>query len=335
MAGGAWLGLRPYLTRESVAVALIRYDGVPSPSSDAVESGFRLALEERAHRAGRFRARYGRLDPSQALFLTQDVRTSPPAPFDGDVVAVVTCCPEGQCEGEALLTLAPLGLEDGEPESCFRLLPGLKRQGEAAARWAQARRAGRPFVVREMFDDEIDLVVQGFRAEAARAGLEILEVDPYHEPVESLAGEIRDAKADLVFFGGEKAPYAKANRLFAALRDQGFRGTLLVADPDPGVSLLAVPGSLPAGTYVVSSLAPPPADFASRYRAFAGKDPGPHVYYGYLAGRAALEAIEAANSKDREAVRRAAPAKGPATAANAPALYLVQEGRVDFVEILK
>src|SRR5262245_41422601 len=77
---------------------------------------------------------------------------------------------------------------------------------------------------------------------------------------------------------------------------------LAMAEPDPEVSFLATRPDLVDGTYLVSPFAPAPPELAKAI----GTTPGPHVTAGYFAMKAALEAIDRANSIDPEELRRAA-----------------------------
>ena len=70
-----------------------------------------------------------------------------------------------------------------------------------------------------------------------------------------------------------------------------------------------------------------------------GSTPGPHVTAGYYAMKAALEAIDLANSAEPDELRRAATrlpyfdARGRA-ALRKCALYVARNGRFEFVELL-
>lgn len=334
MAAGAWLGFRPYLTREAVNVVFIRPGVKPAPAADALESGFRLAVSESGGRAGRFRLLHRSSEDGTGLSIGATLHIE----LDDDVAAAVSASEGGDCLGDDHLVVSTLGVDPGTP--CFRILPSLGNMGASAARWAKRAGVSRVFVLREMFDEGIGAVTAGFETEAKRVGIVVPAAEPVHDPVESVAEEVLEAGPDCVFYGGERAPFSRMAHVFAALRHQGYRGRLVMADVDIKVSMLDAPGPLVEGTYLVSPLAPAPADFVPKYRAFAGKDPGPHVYYGYLGGRAALGAIAAANSRDPGTVRRAAASlpqfdgKGE-TRTNFPALYVVKEGRFEFVEVLK
>jgi hypothetical protein len=143
------------------------------------------------------------------------------------------------------------------------------------------------------------------------------------------------AKPDLVFYAGEDAPYRTTFKLFSQLRQKGFGGPLLTADADPETSFLATRPDLVDGTYLVSPFAPAPPELS----AAMGTVPGPHVTAGYYAMKAALEAIDRANSVEPADLRRAAAqlpyfdAKGGA-ALRKCALYGARAGRYEFVELL-
>lgn len=342
MAGGAWLGLRPFVGRETLWVMFGRPEVEPSPSADALASGLRLALEESDYRAGRFRvdlgvsawpwdqdgprtvAVLGTSDPGKVLARTNRKSLSLLSATDTDPGY-------SRLTRDDLETWRPSGLL-----SFFRLVPTDDVLAAAAARWARKLGALRTFVLVEE-SMKSALLARYFQDAAPAAGIRLVGAGAADDtPIE----EILAAKPDLVFFGGEKAPYVTANRIFGGLRASGYTGKLMAADIDVRVSVLDSPQPPPEGTHLVSPLAPPPEGFAERYRAFAGKEPGPHVYYGYLAGQAILEALARAKAGNREAVRRAFTelpqfdANGDTTT-NFPAGYRVEEGKFRFLETLK
>src|SRR6185503_12297679 len=110
------------------------------------------------------------------------------------------------------------------------------------------------------------------------------------------------SRPDLVFYSGEESPYSETHRFFSALRAFGYAGTLLTGEADPEVSFLATRPDLVEGTYLVSPFAPAPPELAAAMKS----TPGPHVTAGYFAMKAALEAIDRANSIEPAELRRAA-----------------------------
>ncbi len=175
-------------------------------------------------------------------------------------------------------------------------------------------------------------IAVAFESSARALGL---AVDGPQEAVPENLDRILSSKPDLVFYSGEEAPYTNAYRIFSALREKGFEGTLLMGEADPDVSFLATRPRLVEGCWLVSPFAPAPADLAARM----GFSPGPHVTAGYLAMKAALEALEWANSADPAELRRAAaklPYFGPEGRSTRPcALYRAKNGVFEFVDTLK
>lgn len=319
MAGGGWFALRRVVRRETVAIILLKSESGRGPTDHALQRGAQVALGEASYRAGRYRVALEEDGPgrdggaawigtSEALVLKGDRQ---PAPF----------------------FVSAFDTHPPDPAGCFRVTPGCDQQGRAAASWAGKSGAARIFLLRDTPSLRSKAIADAFGTSARALGLSL--EGPVEASVDAV-DRILASKADLVFYSGEEAPYATAFKVFSALRERGFAGTLLMGEADPEVSFLATRPSLVDGTYLVSPFAPAPADLAARM----GSVPGPHVTAGYYAMRATLEALDQADSAEPEALRRAAAtlpyfdAQGRA-ALRTCALYVARNGVFDFVEVLK
>ena len=323
MAAGAWLALRPVLTRETVNVVFIP-TGVRGPTNDALLRGARLALHEANSRAGMFRVelkeRPGWNDTVVACVTTNEYRDAPPD---------IPCF--------AALEVDPSILGPQYPQ--FRASPSFADQGIAAAAWVSKSNCARPFLLRES-QGRGPLIEIAFKSVAAKLGMELGREAVVSPDRARLISTVMASNPDLIFYSGEEAPYATSFEIFSALRQEGFAGKLVMADADPEVSFLVAPDRLVEGSYLVSPFSPADSAFAESFRAFAGYPAGVHAYYGYFAMKSALESIEQAGSKDPMRVFRAAlklpyfDAQG-STTVHFCALYVARGGRFEFVENLR
>jgi hypothetical protein len=224
-------------------------------------------------------------------------------------------CTFGLQEGPRL---APLGAVDPDRRL---LLPSTRQLAEAALAWA----AGEGLSSMALVVEEDD------RSQAMAAALNA-RLDPLRL-VEAAA------RPPLIVHAGETAPFSSATKRFRELRQAGFEGRFLVLDAHPEISFVDAPGRVHDGMLLISPLSPPPAEFVPRFRAFAGKDPGPHVFGGYLAGKAAQTVISASASTEPYDLQAAAERVGLWNAAGetlrqAPSLYEARNGRFVFLELL-
>ncbi|MBI3855577.1 MAG: hypothetical protein HY293_07780 [Planctomycetes bacterium] len=301
----------------------MREPGDRQPTIDALRRGAQFALHEARGRAGRFKVRLADTPPA----MTPNRCT---AAWIGSSLALMQ---KGEWDSAAM-NVAAFDTHPWESASTLHLTPGCLRQGEAAARWAKRGKAERIYVVQDEDELPSKTIADGFVREAVLAGLNVVQVEGFSET--RLVPHILAAKADFVFFSGEEAPYGTTRKLFSALREQGFQGTLAAGDADPGVSFLATRPSIVEGTYLVSPFAPAPPDVAARM----GFVPGPHVTAGYFAMKAVLDSLDLANSIDPNVLWRGTPRlpyfDAERRAAQRPcALYVARNGLFEFVEELK
>lgn len=113
--------------------------------------------------------------------------------------------------------------------------------------------------------------------------------------------------ADAVFYTGY---YPEAATLIRDLRAANYQGTILLSDAGTDPVLFTVLNPAQAeGVYgltlPVPQFEPRAVEWAARFKAAFGNDPGPFTMQAYDAVRLALDAIRRAGSVDRAAVRTA------------------------------
>ena len=328
MTAATWFVVGPALNRKTIAVIFLQSGRGDTPTSRALLRGATRALDEAGSRAGKFK-----------VILINHASPSPDAPDPIDVWFGTS---------EAILDLGdqqrwPLLISAFETHPrelsrAFQITPTFERQGQAAAAWAVRKGATRVFVIYEDQNPRSAAIGMAFWTAAKASGLEAQGCALGTPPNSSISrvDDIVAIKPDLIFFAGESAPYGRTFELFSMLRKEGFNGPLIAGEADPEVSFLATRPDLAEGTYLVSPFAPAPPELATRM----GFVPGPHVTAGYYAMKAALEAIDHANSMEPEDLRRAAAklpyfdAQGKA-ALRKCALYVARNGRFEFVELLE
>ena len=315
MGGGGWFALRRALHREDAVIALLIDPNGPYPTRQALERGASFALEQAGHRAGKYRLTIS------AIFPGLSDLSSPVAAWVGPGEALLS---RGHLQGRPF-SVSIFDTHPTEPQDWYPVTPGWSQQGAAAARWARKTGASRVFLIRDAGSLRSKAIAAAFEKAAAAQGLAMTgAADATMENV----GRILISEADLVFFSGEEAPYALTTRLFKALREKGFSGSLVSGEADPQVSFLATRPDLLEGTYLVSPFAPAPPELAARMKSV----PGPHMTAGYVAMKAVLEAIDHANSIKEEDLHRAWAAR---TFPLRPcALYVARNGLFEFVEPL-
>jgi hypothetical protein len=319
MAGACSFVLRRLFQRETLVIAFGRGSNSRGPSCDAIMSGAFFALQENGGRAGGYRIQLLDVDmmdsavPSIWLGTGQTLTG-----HDGDLQPLL------------VYVINPL------PQNALghiQILNSVEEQGSVAAGWAKESGKRRIAILYDQSSTRSRGISSVFGSTAAKAGLEQAGFFEVTAERGTLADRVLACKSDLVFFGGEEAPYGTTAVLFSELRDKGYSGALVTADADPEVSLLAVPSPLPAGTFLVSTIGPPSAGFASTYEPATGRHAGPHAWPGYLAMKAALDVIDRSPSGQSSDLRRTVQASPRIP--EACALYVFKGGKFEFVQELK
>lgn len=277
MAGGSWVAFRPILNRQTLRIGYVVAPEARIPSSDAMMSGARFALEETGFKTKGYQLQfYAPLlpsDPPVDILIALDDRHLLHAEFPDK--------PRGAGDPPA----------DNRNTVFLRPLANLEDQGNAAALWASNAGYRKPVVLVDKDNRASDAICFGFVHQATYEPLRLEPIDTATDR-ERLLDRVLSAKPDLVFYAGEAAPYSTAYDLFSALRKRGYAGPLMMGDADPEVSPLAVPHRVVEGTVLVSPITPPSKEFAAAYEPATRRLAGPHAWPAYCTMKAVLEVLE-------------------------------------------
>jgi branched-chain amino acid transport system substrate-binding protein len=211
------------------------------------------------------------------------------------------------------LTQAGPEVEQDEPGRYYpsgirtfcRLVPTDRVQGEGGAAWAKSMHAHRVYVLHS--PDRFGITLAGIFSRACRArGLTVLADDPLSD---ASVDRIRDAHADLIYFGGTTANGIAP--LVVSLRHAGVQATFMGPGGIRDNAFLEEAG--PAAEGVCSTLGALPLEelpasakeWYDRYVSRYGSPPDAYTIYAYEAAGMALRGIAAAGRVDRAAIRQA------------------------------
>jgi branched-chain amino acid transport system substrate-binding protein len=171
--------------------------------------------------------------------------------------------------------------------------------GTAVAKFA----ADQGFTSAYLVNDDGDFsgqVARAFKAEASKLGVGVLrEIKATNERGNQAATAklVQTDQPQFVFFTGFTW---QASPFFKAVREAGYQGVLIAAEPNPDLAQSAGPLALDGGgMYYVSTGAPaaeagPALEFTRTFRRRFGKEPGPFAGEAYDAAGVCLRAIEEA-----------------------------------------
>ncbi|MCC7368915.1 MAG: branched-chain amino acid ABC transporter substrate-binding protein [Chloroflexi bacterium] len=211
--------------------------------------------------------------------------------------------------------------DGGEPESLYpngkrnfaRTIPADEVQGAAAAFWAKSLGANKVYV---LHDTELygRTLAAAFAEQAGKLGMQVIgppeAVDPRAPDFFGIAGKVKSASPDLVYYGG--LTENSASRVFKELRASlGPNVRLMGPDGLYQPTFVEALGDASEGVLVTfSGIAP--SKLTGRggewYRSFkvrTGAEPEVYAAYAYEATKVALDAIKRAGRKDRAAIRDA------------------------------
>jgi len=209
----------------------------------------------------------------------------------------------------------------GEPDAYYpncarnfaRVVPTDDAQGAAGAQFAKQLGVQRVYVLHDsgVYGQAIAAV---FAATATRIGLQVVGGPEGRDPSESdysaLGAKVRQARPDMVYFGGIQANHA--GKLWQDLRAAlGYDVKLMGADGIADDAFLDAAGSAAEGTFATFAGVPAPkltgkgADWFDRYQHEFHEVPQPYVANAYEAMNVALDAIARVGTKDRAAIRDA------------------------------
>lgn len=308
-------------------------------------NAIRMAIDERGGRVGNFTIVYEALDDATPAKGSWDegkeAENANRAVNDPDVMVYIGTFNSGAAKISIPITnraylfqISPAntspGLtkpgkgEPGEPEIYYptgvrnyaRVVPADDIQGAVAARFAKEQlNVQRAYVLddAEAYGRPLATV---FHSEARRRGIQVFpangpeSIDRQATDYRSLALRIRQANPDLVFFGG--ITQNNAGKLWQDLRATlGPNVKLMGPDGIFEQAFLDAAGEAAVGTYVtfggvpVSRYTGKAAEWLQRYRQRFNSEPEAYAIYAYEAANVALDAIQRAGRKDRNAIREA------------------------------
>jgi branched-chain amino acid transport system substrate-binding protein len=211
--------------------------------------------------------------------------------------------------------------EPGEPEmyrksgkiTYFRVVPADDIQGKVGAEWIKAMGGKTVYIL-----DDRGVYGKGiadiFEITARKIGLEVLGregVDPKAQEYRGLMTKLGPKKPDFVYYGG--TTQTNAGQIVKDLVAVGLSAKVMVPDGCFEKAFIEAAGPANANdrVYITFGGLPPEkatgkgAEFVDKYKQKYGKMPEAYAVYGYVAAQVAIDGINRAGKKDREAVRQA------------------------------
>jgi branched-chain amino acid transport system substrate-binding protein len=317
-------------------------NGNSKPQTDAMVTAIKMALDELGNKVDGASVVYEDWDDSAASGASWDpdkeADNAHHAVDDPDVMVYIGPYNSGAAEVSIpilnqadLATISPSATYSGltkpgtgrpnEPDVYYpsgkrnfvRVIPTDDVQGAVGAAWARQLGANRVYVL-----DDTELyghaVAASFVEAAQKIGLQVIGgpegVNPRAVDHTGIAAKVRDARPDLVYFGGLNDN--NAGPLFQDLRS-AMGTTVKLMGPD-GIyqqTFLDDAGDAAEGIYATfGALAPSKltgkgADWYRSFRVRYNAEPEVYSPYAYEATRVALDAVKRAGKKDRAAIRDA------------------------------
>jgi len=316
--------------------------GSAKAQTDTIVNGIKIALAEADYKAGKFDIVYGDWDDATAgagqWTAEAETANAARAVADPDVMVYMGTYNSGAAKISMpilnkahLLMVSPAntwpGLtkpdkgDPGEPEiyrpsgevNYVRMVPTDDLQGPLGAAWAKELGVKRVYVL-----DDNEVYGKGIATLFIEAcqdlGIQVLG----HESIDSKAQEfkplmtmIRSEKPDLVYFGG--TTQSKGGQIAKDMIAAGLDCKLMVPDACYEDAFITSAGDenvndrcyVTFGGLPPDQLTGPGKAFVDKYTARFGRPPEGYAIYGYEAAKVALEAIERAGVKDRDAIRKA------------------------------
>jgi ABC-type branched-subunit amino acid transport system substrate-binding protein len=317
MAAGGWYALRPRETLTILSLFQRKYEF--QKVSALIDDGILLAMEEVGHRAGRFRLVVAKRDiwpemdvfrgPGEAIVEAEEnprvVAVLGPSRYHAEtmvssmnLLGVLVVSPD---DADPELTKSGFSSDNYMPESnrpngelnFFRTIPSEDVVERGCAEWAWKHGVRSVFVLGEGNPIRKDEFVRT----AARLGIVCTgdheKADGYEEARDRRMA-IPSTNPDAIYLRDSLDDWGE---FLAELRCLGWNGTILTKGEH-------AEGELPEGLVAISRAAPP-AGFTRKFTARFGHPPGTEGWYGYLAARAVIDSIDAANTLDRQEIRRA------------------------------
>jgi branched-chain amino acid transport system substrate-binding protein len=207
---------------------------------------------------------------------------------------------------------------NGTPKVNYtRVVPTDDVQGAVAAQWAFELKAKQVYVL-----DDNEVYGKGVadlfdRTCREKFGIQVLgheSIDSKQQEFKPLLQKIKDARPDLIYFGG--TTQTKAGQLFKDMIGVGLRCPMMGPDGTYETAMIESAGKeafetakfyATFGGLPISELRDGRGpEFVKNFTEFYGKAPTEaYAAYGYECGLVALDALRRAGKKDREAVRLA------------------------------
>jgi branched-chain amino acid transport system substrate-binding protein len=313
--------------------------GSAKAQTDTIVNGIRIALDEAENRVGSFKIVYLDLDDATTAAgqwtAEKETSNAKRAARDPDVMVYIGTYNSGAAKiampilnRAGLLMISPAntatGLtkpgkgDPGEPGmyrptgkiNYTRVVPADDLQGSLSAAWAQEMGFRRVYVL-----DDNEVYGKGLATQFADTcqdlDIDVLghdSIDAKSQEFKSLMTAIREARPDLVYFGG--TTQSKGGQIAKDMRAAGLDCKIMVPDAcfEEAFIEAAGPKNVNGLCYATFGGLPPDAltgrgkEFVEKYRRRFETEPGAYAIYGYEAGKVALTAIERAGKKDRAAI---------------------------------
>jgi branched-chain amino acid transport system substrate-binding protein len=182
-------------------------------------------------------------------------------------------------------------------------------QGKADASWAQELGVKTVFVVHDK-DAYGAGLAEVFEKQCPKLGLTLVgEAIVNPDDVQPAVAQVRQANADLVYFGGNTQ--SGAGVVLRTMRELGVRSRFMGPDGIRETAFLDAAGATAEGTFAslgampVEKLPPRAKEWYDRYKQQYQGAPEPYTLYAYEATRVILAGIARAGVKDRAHIRDA------------------------------
>lgn len=317
--------------------------GSANAQSTTVVNGIQLAIAEFGGKVGEFEIKYEDWDdatPQRGSWDPQAEATNANnAAKDPDIMAYIGTYNSGAAKISMpilnkanLVMISPANTATGltkpgmgEPNepmvyrpsgkvNYFRVVPADDIQGSVGAEWAKEMGATKVFV---LHDKEVygKGLAEIFKSHSEKIGLTVAGfegIDPKASNYKSLVVKIKEQNPEFVYFGG--TTQTNAGQIAKDLVAGGFAGKMMVPDGCFENAFIEAAGAenlnercfVTFGGVPADKLTGKGAEFYANYKAkYNGSEPEGYAVYGYEATKVALNAIAAAQKKDREAIRAA------------------------------
>lgn len=314
--------------------------GLSKSQTDDIVAGYNMAIEEHSGKAGGMTVVYEDWDDATAQAGKWDPATeqanATKAANDPDIMAYLGTFNSGAAKiaipilnkaGLAMVSpantapeLTKKGFDDATLNTLypnpvrnyFRVVTADDVQGAAAANWAKELGFKKAYILN---DQEVygKGVANVFESQFKAGGGEVIAnegIDSKQPEFKSVMNKIKNAGADLVYFGGlvDSGGPQLLKDLKSVAPDIAFMGpdgiqTQAFVDAAGADVAEGAYGTVAGKSY--ADLTGKGAEFYNNFKTKMNKEPDPYAVYGYDAMRVVLSAIDKAGKKDRAAILQA------------------------------